>query len=50
LAAQLQKELATAYVARRHDFVIGSGHYIQRDPPQQVINAARELGGCNTGQ
>jgi pimeloyl-ACP methyl ester carboxylesterase len=50
LAAQLQKEIATAYVARRHDFVIGSGHYIQRDQPQQVINAARELGGCNTGK
>ena len=31
LAAQLQNEIATAYVARRHDFVPDSGHYIQRD-------------------
>jgi pimeloyl-ACP methyl ester carboxylesterase len=50
LAAQLQKEIATAYVARRHDFVLGSGHYIQRDQPQVVVNAARELAGCSTGQ
>jgi pimeloyl-ACP methyl ester carboxylesterase len=49
LAAQLQNEIATAYVARRHDFVSDSGHYIQRDQPQAVINAARELAGCDTG-
>jgi pimeloyl-ACP methyl ester carboxylesterase len=49
LAAQLQNEIATAYVARRHDFVPDSGHYIQRDQPQAVINAARELAGCDTG-
>lgn len=49
LAAQLQNEIATAYVARRHDFVPDSGHYIQRDQPQAVINAARELAGYDTG-
>jgi pimeloyl-ACP methyl ester carboxylesterase len=48
LAAQLQDEIATAYVARRHDFVPNSGHYIQRDQPQAVINAARELARCDT--
>jgi pimeloyl-ACP methyl ester carboxylesterase len=49
LAAELQREIATAYRARRHDFVSGSGHYIQRDQPQVVVNAARELAGCDTG-
>jgi pimeloyl-ACP methyl ester carboxylesterase len=48
LAAQPQKEIATAYRARRHDFVSDSGHYIQRDQPPVVINAARELAGCDT--
>ena len=49
LAAQLQNVIATAYIARRHDCVSDSGHYIQRDQPQAVINAARELAGCDTG-
>jgi pimeloyl-ACP methyl ester carboxylesterase len=48
LLAQLQNELSDSYAARRHDFVPGSGHYIQRDQPQVVINAARELAGCDT--
>ena len=47
LAAQLQDELADTYAARRHEFVIDSGHYIQRDQPQAVINAVRELAGCD---
>lgn len=47
LAAQLQNEIATAYVAHRHDFVPDSGHYIQRDQPQAVIRAARELARCD---
>jgi len=50
LAARLQNEIAATYVARRHDFVLDSGHYIQRDQPQAVIIAARELAGCSTGQ
>ncbi len=49
LLAQLQDELSDTYAARRHEFVPGSGHYIQRDQPQAVINAARELAGCDTG-
>jgi pimeloyl-ACP methyl ester carboxylesterase len=49
LAAQLQREIAAAYVTRRHEFVADSGHYIQRDQPQAVVRAARELAGCDTG-
>jgi pimeloyl-ACP methyl ester carboxylesterase len=48
LLAQLQNGLADTYAARRHDFVPDSGHYIQRDQPQVVINAVRELAGCDT--
>jgi pimeloyl-ACP methyl ester carboxylesterase len=49
LLAKLQSALSDSYAARRHDFVPDSGHYIQRDQPQAVINAARELAGCDTG-
>jgi pimeloyl-ACP methyl ester carboxylesterase len=47
LLAQLQNELSDTYAARRHDFVPYSGHYIQRDQPQLVINAVRELARCD---
>jgi pimeloyl-ACP methyl ester carboxylesterase len=47
LLAQLQNELSDSYAARRHDFVPDSGHYIQRDQPQVVINAVRELARCD---
>ena len=50
LAAQLQNEIAATFDTKRHDFVIDSGHYIQRDQPQAVINAARELAGCHPRQ
>lgn len=50
LAAQLQNEIAAAFATQRHEFVIDSGHYIQRDQPQAVINAARELARCDVGQ
>lgn len=46
LLAQLQDQLAVDYAARRHEFVQGSGHYIQRERPQVVIAAVRELAGC----
>ena len=48
LQADLQREIAAAYATRRQVFVPDSGHYIQRDQPQAVIGAARELAGCNT--
>jgi fructose 1,6-bisphosphatase len=47
LAARLQDEIAAAHATQRHTFVAESGHYIQRDQPQAVIRAARELAGCD---
>jgi pimeloyl-ACP methyl ester carboxylesterase len=44
--AQLQDEIAADFPGARHVFVTGAGHYIQRDRPDVVINAARELAGC----
>jgi pimeloyl-ACP methyl ester carboxylesterase len=48
LLAQLQNGLADTYAARRHDFVPDSGHYIQRDQPQVVIDAVLELARCDS--
>ena len=45
-AQQLQDEIAADFPGARHVFVTGAGHYIQRDQPDVVINAARELAGC----
>jgi pimeloyl-ACP methyl ester carboxylesterase len=45
-AIQLQDEIAADFPGSRHIFVTGAGHYIQRDKPEAVINAARELAGC----
>ncbi|MEJ1962392.1 MAG: alpha/beta hydrolase [Gammaproteobacteria bacterium] len=45
-AMQLQDEIAADWPGARHVFVTGAGHYIQRDQPDVVINAARELAGC----
>jgi pimeloyl-ACP methyl ester carboxylesterase len=44
--AELQDEIASDFPAARHERVEGAGHYIQRDRPEVVINAARELAGC----
>jgi pimeloyl-ACP methyl ester carboxylesterase len=46
LAAQLQNDIAADFPGSRHVFVTGATHYIQRDKPEVVINAARELAGC----
>lgn len=46
LLRRLQDEIAEEFGARRHAFPVASGHYIQRDRPQAVIEAARELAGC----
>jgi len=43
---QLQGEIASDFPGSRHLFVTGATHYIQRDKPEVVINAARELAGC----
>jgi pimeloyl-ACP methyl ester carboxylesterase len=47
-AASLQNEIAADFPAARHVRVEASGHYIQRDRPDVVISAARELAGCAT--
>jgi pimeloyl-ACP methyl ester carboxylesterase len=46
LADKLQQEIAAAFPAARHVRVDDSGHYIQRDRPDVVVAAARELAGC----
>lgn len=48
LAARMQDEIAEAFPKARHVRVEGSAHYIQRDRPDVVIEAARELAGCST--
>jgi pimeloyl-ACP methyl ester carboxylesterase len=45
-AETLQGEIASDFPAARHLRVNDSGHYIQRDRPEVVIEAARELAGC----
>jgi pimeloyl-ACP methyl ester carboxylesterase len=44
-AARLQEDIVAEFGAR-HVRVGGSGHYIQLDRPQAVIDAVRELAGC----
>jgi pimeloyl-ACP methyl ester carboxylesterase len=46
LARNLQDDIAAAFPAARHVRVDYSGHYIQRDRPEVVVAAARELAGC----
>lgn len=46
LMRSLQNEIASEYAGARHEFVEGSGHYIQRDRPKTVIAAIREMAGC----
>ena len=46
LARRLQDETAAANATLRHEFVEGSGHYIQREKPGRVLAAVRELAGC----
>ena len=46
LAEKLQDEIAAAFPEARHVRVDDSGHYIQRDRPDVVVAAARELAGC----
>lgn len=46
-AARLQEDIVADFPAARQVRVDGSGHYIQRDRPDVVINSARELAGCS---
>jgi pimeloyl-ACP methyl ester carboxylesterase len=45
-AARMQDEIAEDFPGARHVRVDGAGHYIQRDRPEVVIDAARQLAGC----
>jgi pimeloyl-ACP methyl ester carboxylesterase len=46
--ARMQDEIAADYPHSQHMRVEDSGHYIQRDRPQVVVDAVRELAGCST--
>ena len=45
-AARLQEDIVADFPAARQIRVDGSGHYIQRDRPEAVIDSVRELAGC----
>jgi len=46
LAARLQDEIAADFPQADHLRVNDSGHYIQRNHPEVVVEAARKLAGC----
>jgi pimeloyl-ACP methyl ester carboxylesterase len=46
-AVTLQNNIAADFPGARHVFVENSGHYIQRDKPAVVIDAIRDLAGCD---
>ncbi|MEA3106053.1 MAG: hypothetical protein QOI88_658 [Gammaproteobacteria bacterium] len=46
-AVTLQNSIAADFPGARHVFVENSGHYIQRDKPAVVIDAIRDIAGCN---
>jgi pimeloyl-ACP methyl ester carboxylesterase len=46
LAARLQDEIAADFPDANHVRVDDSGHYIQREHPEVIVEAARKLAGC----
>jgi pimeloyl-ACP methyl ester carboxylesterase len=46
LLADMQDEIAADFPGANHVRVADSGHYIQRDHPEVVVDAARQLAGC----
>jgi pimeloyl-ACP methyl ester carboxylesterase len=46
IAASMQEEIAADFPLAKHVRVDDSGHYIHRDRPETVIDAARTLAGC----
>jgi pimeloyl-ACP methyl ester carboxylesterase len=46
LSVDMQDEIAADFPGAEHVRVADSGHYIQRDHPEAVVGAARELAGC----
>jgi pimeloyl-ACP methyl ester carboxylesterase len=47
-SADMQDEIAADFPGAEHIRVPDSGHYIQRDHPEVVVGAARELAGCTS--
>jgi pimeloyl-ACP methyl ester carboxylesterase len=45
-AARLQSEIVADFPGAQHVRVEGAGHYIQRDRPDVVVSAVRQLAGC----
>lgn len=45
-AARLQEDIVASFPGARHIRVDGSGHYIQRERPDVVVDAVRTLAGC----
>jgi pimeloyl-ACP methyl ester carboxylesterase len=46
-AVTQQNEIAADFPGAQHLYVEHSGHYIQRDQPGVVVNAVRQLAGCD---
>ena len=46
LSADMQDEIVADFPGASHVRVVDSGHYIQRDQPAVVVDAARQLAGC----
>jgi pimeloyl-ACP methyl ester carboxylesterase len=46
LEADMQDEIASDFPGANHVRVVDAGHYIQRDQPDLVVDAARRLAGC----
>jgi pimeloyl-ACP methyl ester carboxylesterase len=46
IAARLQDEIAADFPGADHLRVDDSGHYIQKDKPEIVVDAVRKLAGC----
>jgi pimeloyl-ACP methyl ester carboxylesterase len=46
ISADMQDEIASDFPGAEHVLVADSGHYIQRDHPEVVVEAARQLAGC----
>jgi pimeloyl-ACP methyl ester carboxylesterase len=45
-AVSLQNDIAADFPRSHHVYVEDSGHYIQLDKPDLVVDAVREIAGC----
>lgn len=46
-AARLQEDIVASFPGAKHVRVDGSGHYIQKDRPDVVVDSIREVAGCS---